>query len=216
MLSLHFRCLLVVALLPLCALAGDAPPPPAPALVQRAEKIVAALHLDDAAKTTRVRDLVARQYETLRPIHQLRDIGLKLAKETADTAAAEARRAEVLAKTDAYLADLHAKFLAALAQELTPAQIDTVKDGMTYGVLPLTFRVYQEMLPNLTAEQKTQILAWLTEAREHAMDGSTAEEKHAWFGKYKGRINNYLTKAGYNMKEAEKNLTHRAPPGGGK
>lgn len=205
MLARTFRLLFLVALLPL-ARAGDTAPPPEPALVQRAEKIVAALRLDDAAKTARVRDLVAQQYAALRPIHQHRDAGLKLAKEAADKAQANARRAEVLAKNEQLLADLHAKFLAALAQELTPAQIDQIKDGMTYGVLPLTFRVYQEMLPNLTAEQKAQILAWLTEAREHAMDGSTSEEKHAWFGKYKGRINNYLAKAGYNLKEAEKNL----------
>jgi Spy/CpxP family protein refolding chaperone len=80
---------------------------------------------------------------------------------------------------------------------------------MTYGVLPLTFRVYQEMLPNLTAEQKAQLLAWLTEAREHAMDASTSDEKHGWFGKYKGRINNYLSKAGIDMKQAEKEMTQR-------
>lgn len=215
MLARTFRLLLLVALLPL-ARAGDTPPPPEPALVQRAEKIVATLRLDDPAKAARVRALVAQQYAALRPIHQHRDAGLKLAQELPDKAQAQTRRAEVLAKTDAHLADLHGKFLAALAPELTPAQIDQIKDGMTYGVLPLTFRVYQEMLPDLTPAQKTQILAWLTEAREHAMDASTSEEKHAWFGKYKGRINNYLAKAGYNLKEAEKNLTHRAPPGGGK
>ncbi|WP_415911079.1 DUF3826 domain-containing protein [Oleiharenicola sp. Vm1] len=46
--------------------------------------MVATLRLDDAAKTTRVRDLIARQYAALRPIHQLRDEGLKLAKTIAD------------------------------------------------------------------------------------------------------------------------------------
>jgi hypothetical protein len=104
---------------------------------------------------------------------------------------------------------LHADYLARLSAELTPAQIDQVKDGMTYGVLPLTYRVYQEMFPQLTADQKAQILAWLTEAREHAMDGGTSDEKHAWFGKYKGRINNYLSAAGYNLKQAEKEMFER-------
>ena len=84
-----------------------------------------------------------------------------------------------------------------------------MKDGLTYGVLPKTFQVYQEMLPDLTAEQKRQILAWLTEAREQAMDASTSDEKHAWFGKYKGRINNYLSKAGIDMKQAEKDMQAR-------
>ncbi len=36
-------------------------------------------------------------------------------------------------------------------------------------------------------------MSLLWEAREHAIDGGSSEEKHAWFGKYKGRIiNNYL------------------------
>jgi len=41
------------------------------------------------------------------------------------------------------------------------------------------------------------------------MDGGSSEEKHAEFGKYKGRINNYLSKAGYDMKQAEKDLAAR-------
>ena len=68
---------------------------------------------------------------------------------------------------------------------------------------------------SLTAEQKAQILAWLTEARELAMDGSTSDEKHAVFGKYKGKINNYLSKAGYDAKKAEQNLRKPAAPAPG-
>jgi hypothetical protein len=56
------------------------------------------------------------------------------------------------------------------------------------------------MVLNLTDEQKLQIKVWLTEARELAMDAGSSDEKHKWFGKYKGRINNYLSQAGYNMK----------------
>jgi len=73
---------------------------------------------------------------------------------------------------------------------------------MTFGVLPITYKGYQEMLPDLTAEQKAQILTYLTEAREKAMDAGSAEEKHKWFGKYKGKINNYLSAQGYDMKKA--------------
>lgn len=31
------------------------------------------------------------------------------------------------------------------------------------------------------------------------MDAGTSKEKHAWFGKYKGRINNYLSAQGYDL-----------------
>jgi Spy/CpxP family protein refolding chaperone len=80
---------------------------------------------------------------------------------------------------------------------------------MTYDVLHVTYTAYQDMLPNLTDAQKKQILDWLTEAREHAMDAESSDKKHAWFGKYKGRINNYLAAAGIDMKKAEKEWQER-------
>jgi len=42
---------------------------------------------------------------------------------------------------------------------------------------------------------------WLAEAREHAMDAQSSNKKHEWFGKYKGRINNYLSKQGYDSQK---------------
>jgi hypothetical protein len=193
------------------AAAADAAPAPSAALVQRAEKITARLGLPDAARAARVRDLIANQYRDLGAIHEGRDARLKAAREIAgaDNAAADAAIQRVRESVTAAQDALHAQYLARLAAELTPAQIEQVKDGMTYGVLPLTYRVYQEMLPDLTEEQKSQILAWLTEAREQAMDASTSEEKHGWFGKYKGRINNYLSRAGIDMKQAEKDMLAR-------
>ena len=36
------------------------------------------------------------------------------------------------------------------------------------------------------------------------MDAENSNKKHEWFGKYKGRINNYLAKRGYDLvKERE-------------
>jgi hypothetical protein len=77
-----------------------------------------------------------------------------------------------------------------------------VKDGMTYNILPITYKGYQEMIPNLTIQQKQQILTYLTEARDHAMSAGSSDKKHWWFGKYKGRINNYLSSEGYDLKKA--------------
>ena len=169
----------------------------------RAAKIVDSLDLADTDQAARVRGIVAGQYVRLHAIHETRDAQLAAIK--ADRGAdAPAARKRVADETTARLYELHIEFLARLAVELTPAQVDQVKDGMTYGVLPNTWRSYQEMLPQMTPEQKRQVLAWLIEAREHAMHGSTSEEKHGWFGKYKGRITNYLSAAGYDLKHAEK------------
>lgn len=179
---------------------------------QRADKIAASLALADPTTAARVRDVIARQYVDLHALHAVRDARIAEAKSLPDRAAATAAATVAKASINPQLTVLHAAYLARLAEDLAPAQIDRIKDGMTYGVLPLTFRVYRQMLPELTAAQNDQIFAWLTEARELATMGSTSEEKHAWFGKYKGRINNYLSAAGYDLKKAEKNLKAQPSP----
>ena len=179
---------------------------------QRADKIVESLALASPTTAARVREVIARQYADLNALHAVRDARIAEAKLLPDRAAATAAVTAAKASVDPQLTALQAAYLGKLAEDLAPAQIDIVKDGMTYGVLPLTFRVYQQMLPELTAAQKDQILAWLTEARELAMTGSTSGEKHAWFGKYKGRINNFLSAAGYDLKQAEKNLKAQPSP----
>jgi len=183
-------------------------------ITQRADKIVAALGVADTNKFVRVREIIAQQYRDLSKIHDGRDAQIKAAKEKAGgdkgaaNAGVQAARDEVKPK----LAKLHNEFLMKLSTELSAEQVDQVKDGMTYGVLPLTYGVYLRMYPDLTDEQKKQIMAWLVEAREIAMDGSTSDEKHAVFGKYKGKINNYLSKAGYDAKKSEQNLKRPAAP----
>lgn len=192
---------------PLALTAGELPTDAT--LLARADKIVAPMNLADATVRTRVRVRIARQYHDLSVLHADRDARLKAIPTTEDKATLAELRKKITADAEAAQDKLHAAFLADLAADLAPAQIEQVKDGLTYGVLPKTYRVYLEMLPTLTAEQKAQILAWLTEAREHAMDAGSSEEKHGWFGKYKGRINNYLSKAGYDMKQAEHDMFAR-------
>jgi hypothetical protein len=184
-------------------------------ITQRADKIVAALGLTDAAKTTQVRDIIVEQYRNLNDIHTARDTEVRAAKEQLkeDKQALDARIKVIEAEREQQLQPLHSAYLSKLAAGLSKEQVDKVKDGMTYGVLPLTYRVYNDMLPNLTEAQKTQIMAWLVEAREHAMDAGSSDKKHWWFGKYKGRINNYLAAAGINMKQAEQDWKKRREAG---
>ena len=180
------------------------------AIRERAAKIVAQLVLDDPEQLARVTDLVAGQYRNLRSIHDARDAKIADARRpAADRAVAEAWIGVVRKQASLELFVLHRQFVAQLASELSPEQVDQVKDGMTYGVVPLTYDRYLELLPSLTDEQRATILAHLLEARECAMDAGSADEKHAIFGKYKGRVNNFLSQAGYDMKQAEKDWATR-------
>ncbi len=166
-------------------------------LEQRAADILKALELADDAKAQRVRGTVVAQYRALRDWHD--GLGPKL-KGAGDEEARVIR---------ASLKELHGKFIAALAAELTPAQVERVKDRMTYDTVRVTYHGYLEMLPKLTEAQKARILAMLKEAREEAMDGGSSEEKTVIFGRYKGRINNYLSAEGYDLKQAGKDWAER-------
>ena len=166
-------------------------------LEQRAGDILKALELADDAKADRVRGIVIAQYRALRDWHAGFDAKLKGAGDE------EARVIRASMK------ELHGKFIASLAAELTPAQVERVKDRMTYDTVRVTYTGYLDMLPALTAAQKARVLDLLKEAREEAMDGGSSEEKTAIFGRYKGRINNYLSAEGYDLKQAGKDWAER-------
>lgn len=172
-------------------------------ITERAAKITAVLGINDEAKAQKVTNIIRDQYSNLNDIHTSRDLSIKAIKEK--NAANKAERDTLIAKetriVDASLRKLHKKYISKLSSQLSADQIEKVKNGMTYNVVPITYKAYQEQILTLTVDQKKQILTWLIEAREFAMDAETSDKKHAWFGKYKGRINNYLSAAGYDLKK---------------
>lgn len=177
---------------------------------ERAAKIVNTLGITDSGKYNVVLNELMNQYFSLNKIHEQSKTAIAEIKQQSQ---AKEETEEALKKQEekksSQLLQQHARFIAQLNKNLTAEQLDKVKDGMTYRVFPITYAGYQDMLTNLTAEQKNQIYTWLKEARELAMDEGSSERKHQVFGKYKGKINNYLSKAGYDMKRESKAWAER-------
>ena len=148
----------------------------------RAQKIVDGLQLKDAKNEENVRNIIANRYFLLNDIHS------KYGKDKQ-------------AERDAELYKHHFELASALALYLTEEQIDAVKDGMTFGRLPRDYKAQLEMIPSLKEEEKAQVLIWLKEAREFAMDCGDSKQKHFWFDKYRGRTNNWLSSRGYDLKK---------------
>ena len=167
----------------------------------RAKKIVDPLQIADAAVAERVRESVADFYFGLRDIHDGRDAAFEKAKSSGGDVEAIRRDAQIEQFR------LHRNFVSRLSVVLSPEQVEGVKNGLTYGVVPATYAQYLRLLPEMKPEEKAAIKAWLVEAREYAMDCGSSGEKHGMFRKYKGKIGNYLSKAGYDLKEAEGRLT---------
>ena len=156
----------------------------------RAQKIVDGLGLTDAQVAENVRNIIANRYFLLNGIHSKYD------KTQQDALNAE-------------LYKHHFELASALAQYLTEEQTDAVKDGMTFGRLKRDYQATQDMIPTLSEYEKKQVLIWLKEAREYAMDAADSKGKHFWFDKYRGRTNNWLSARGYDLKKERDNWMKR-------
>ena len=185
-------------------------------IVNRSQKIVDKLGLTDVKVAEDVCNIIANRYFELNDIYEIRDAKVKTVKESGLTGDAknEALKAAENEK-DAALYRSHFAFPASLSLFLNEEQIEAVKDGMTYGVVKVTYEATLDMIPSLKEEEKVQIYAWLVEAREFAMDAENSNKKPAAFGKYKGRINNYLAKRGYNLTKEREEWAKRVKARGG-
>lgn len=171
-------------------------------IVNRSQKIVDKLGITDSKVAEAVCNIIANRYFELNDIYEVRDAKVKQIKESAlESEAKDAALKAAQSEKDAALYRSHFAFPAALSLYLSEKQVEAVKDGMTYGVVGVTYTATLEMIPSLTDEEKAQIYAWLVEAREFAMDAENSNKKHEAFGKYKGRINNYLSQRGYDLKK---------------
>lgn len=156
----------------------------------RAQKIVDGLQLTDSEQARAVRNIIANRYFLLNDIHAKYD------KSQQDALQAELYRH-------------HFELASALALYLNDEQIDAVKDGMTFGRLKRDYQATQDMIPSLSDFEKRQVLVWLKEAREYAMDAADSKGKHFWFDKYRGRTNNWLSSRGYDLKKERDNWMKR-------
>ena len=156
-------------------------------ILGRSQKIVDGLGIGDAKKSEAVRNIIANRYFLLNEIHD------KYKGASRDSA----------------LYKHHFELATALAAYLNAEQIDDVKDGMTFGRLKRDYKAQLDMIPSLTDEEKKQVLTWLKEAREYAMDAGDSKAKHAWFDKYRGRTNNWLSARGYDLKKEREQWQQR-------
>ena len=171
----------------------------------RSKKIVDKLELKNKNVAEDVINVVANRYFELNDIFSKRDTAISRIKRSALKGEAK-NNAQNAAQNEkeAALYRSHFAFPANLSLYLNEEQIEAVKDGITFGVVKVTFDATLDMIPSLKEEEKTRILAWLKEGREFALDAESSNKKHEAFGKYKGRINNYLSKRGYDLvKERE-------------
>jgi hypothetical protein len=147
------------------------------ALEKRVAGIVESLELKDPAKQERLRAVLSADLRAVRDAH---NAGLQPDQ------------------------SVHKNLVAGLEANLTPEQVESVKDKLTINKLPVTFRVYHEILPNLTPEDDRKIMDQLKQAREKSLDVKNADEMTPIFKKHKTEIERYLNSRGYDWAKSYK------------
>lgn len=182
-------------------------------IIGRSQKATDELGITWTPLGQNVLNIISNRYFKLNDIYAERD-SIKKNKSIQSTDYSLQQMAEALCDSKLYRS--HYGFLADLSMYLKPQEIDKVKDVMTFDVVKVTYEAQCDMIPTLKEDEKQQILAWLIEARELAIDAESSKKKHEVFGKYKGRINNYLTKRGYDLTKEREAWYERIKARGGK
>ena len=164
----------------------------------RTQKILNALDVEDKEKEKNVHNAIMGHYRFLNSWDENNKAKIKELKKELRAIQAKIDKINGLKKTH------HDEFVAELDANLMPEKVEMVKDKLTYNKVQVTYKGFCDMLPELREVEKAYILKMLKQARELAVDGGSSEEKTAAFGKYKGRINNFLSANGYDLKQASK------------
>jgi hypothetical protein len=161
----------------IAALEAAAPKPTAAsdaAYDQRVNEWVGELGLADSAKATRVKTILLTHLKTVRDNH---NAGF------------------------APPASSRVRFNQGLSDELTPEQIEHIKDRITLGKVAFTMSAYRAIVPDLTPTEEAKILELLKAAREESLDMKNEHNMSDVFDGYKKQIEAYLTASGHDWKK---------------
>ncbi len=158
----------------------------------RTADILKPLALTNSVASNAVHDLIIAQYRVMRARDELINAKLEaMGKEINYTN----RASELEAESQL----LHQHFIAELAKHVSAADIEKIKDKMTYNKVKVTYDGYNNIVPGLTDSDKAKIMELLKAAREKAIDGGSASEKSDIFQEFKYQINDYLNAHGHDV-----------------
>ncbi len=172
----------------------------------RAAAIVSKLNIKDEHKRKQTQSLLTDHFKELETIFDNRKKEMQNAETAGSKELADSRARTAWDAANGKLNKLYAAFLGKLSILLTLDETEMLKDQMTENGLQREYNHYLTLLPNLSAQQKLQVTAYLKEARENAMNAATAQNRVEWFIKFRGRANNYLAAAGYDLRKATEEL----------
>jgi hypothetical protein len=190
---------------------ASTPPTKPAASERRAASVLKELKLADASKAERVRAILVSHFSTMERWHAVNDALLTplwsdWAAQRTPPRKDEAAAAKVGEKIDSVYASFRPQrdaFLSALAKELSPADIDRIKNILTRSPgMDRTANAYIEMIPQFTDADKQFVRQRFAIAREQAIDTTTDKEVAAFFKRQKVVVEAYIDERGYDYRKS--------------
>lgn len=99
------------------------------------------------------------------------------------------------------------------SEELSDEQRLAIKNGLSANHYKINYDAFLNLVPDLSEEQKKYIHEQLAEVCDEAILLNSGEAKGELFVNRRGRINNYLSDQGYDLKELSKERNARLRKG---
>lgn len=171
---------------------------------KKAADWVGTLHLDDAAKAARVREIITAHLKAIcawHNEHPYTDVPSGINPVTGKRLGELDRQIIV----DSALPELvHQTLMKGLRENLNARQVATILDQYTVGKVEFTMKAYREIVPNITPTEEAILRGFLDQAREEAVDYKNMKEISAIFEIYKTKCEQYLNANGRNWHELYK------------
>jgi len=171
---------------------------------KKAAEWVGSLKLDDAAKATRVTEVVATHLKTIRDWHNEHPYTTVPAGINPVTGTPLSPLHRQMIANSAMPKSVHENLMTGLQKDLSPEQVEAILDKYTVGKVAFTMKGYQAIVPDLTKEEEAKILGFLKQAREQAVDYKNMEQISAIFEIYKTKSEQYLNSNGRDWKKLYK------------
>ena len=174
---------------------------------KKAAQWVQALQLDDAAKETRLKEVIATHLKTIRDWHNDHSYTTVPAGINPVTGKPLSELDRQIIANSAMPKAVHEDLMKGLRKDLNEEQVEVILDKYTIGKVAFTMAGYKAIVPNLTEKEETTILSYLKEAREQAVDYKNMNQISAIFEIYKTKSEQYLNANGRNWREMYKAYT---------
>lgn len=174
---------------------------------KRAAEWVASLNLNNPAKETAIKSIIATHLKTIRDWnneHPVATVPAGINPATGNPLSAVDRQVIAIS---AMPKTVHETLMTGLRQNLDEAQVEAILDKYTIGKVEFTMNGYRSIVPNLTAEEEKVLTANLKKAREQAVDYKNMTQISAIFEIYKTKNEQYLNTHGRNWHDMFKAYT---------